>query len=73
MTPEARHRMNPDLSDLLLNFSLFVELPSCPAVLDYSYRLQLNNILRCCLHLGARTCLLTLNDELKTKCIGWAA
>lgn len=71
ITPEKRHRMFPALSNLCNKCqsavgSLFHCLWSCPHILQFweSVIDKLRLIFRYQLQLGARTCLLGLNDEL---------
>lgn len=71
ITPEARHKMNPTLSELCMKCqsavgSLIHCLWSCPLIQQFwsTITQQFNVIFKRHLHLGARTCLLGLNDEL---------
>ena len=71
ISPEARHRMNPTLSELCVKCksatgSFIHCLWSCPYIQQFWSTIiqQFSIIFKCHLHLGARTCLLGLNEEL---------
>lgn len=71
ITPEVRHNMNPGLSEPCVKFksdirSFYHCMWSCSLIQQFwdLIRLQLNAIFKCTFWLGAKTCLLSLNDDI---------